>query len=221
MMKILFVYGYGGNTDSAFCRRIREALRPWSEYFEVLCYEYPQHNCAAAKAFLEDVIKRENVDVVVGTSLGAFITLALETDKRKVAINPCMRPTAELPLLKPRPDHPDDVAPSAEMIASYQPYEEKVNTGVGHGKKQVRGLFGEDDELFGTKHFETFRTAYGNAKLMPGGHHGNKDAIPAILSAIRNERNRKNKRDQKREFNHRAHEEYFDELFRRDPDLFC
>lgn len=182
-MKILFIYGFGGNPDSTFCRLIREALAQWSEY-QVLCYEYPQHDCQQAKEFLEGVIARENIDVVVGTSLGGFITLALDTDKRKVVLNPCMRPSVELPLLKPRPGHPEDVAPSAEMIATYTRYEEAVNAGKMLVPNQVTGLFGVADELFGTKYFAPFLRTYGDARLMPGGHHGNSEAIPAVKSTV-------------------------------------
>lgn len=186
-MKILFVYGYGGNPDSTFCRLIREALASptlHGIHYDVCCYEYPQQDCAKAKECLEEIIGREGIDLVIGSSLGAFITLALETDKPKIAINPCMRPSAVLPLLKPRQDHPEDVAPSPEMIATYLPFEEAVNNGAGHASNQVTGLFGCKDELLGAKYFKSFRAAYGNAKPMPGGHRGNKEAIPTIVSAI-------------------------------------
>ncbi len=49
---------------------------------------------------------------------------------------------------------------------------------------QVTGLFGASDELLGTKYFAPFLKAYGDARLMPGGHHGNKEAIPVINSTI-------------------------------------
>ncbi len=182
MEKILFIYGYGGNTTSVLCELLRENLK--SEY-DVRCYEYPQKDCARAKEYLEQIVKDEDIDIIVGASLGGFVTLALEIDKPKVVINPCMRPSVELPLLKPRPDHPDDVAPSAEMIATYAPYEDAVNAGKQHEHKNpVIGLFGQNDELFGTKYFKPFLDAYGDARLIPGTHHDNKKAIPTIVSVI-------------------------------------
>ena len=182
MAKILFIYGYGGNTTSALCKLLRENL---SSEYDVRCYEYPQQDCAKAKEYLEQIVRNEDIDIIVGTSLGGFVTLALETDKPKVVINPCMRPSVELPLLKPRPDHPDDVAPSAEMIATYAPYEDAVNAGKRpEHKSPVIGLFGQNDELFGTKYFKPFLDAYGDARVIPGTHHDNKEAIPTIVSAI-------------------------------------
>ena len=66
-MKILFVYGYGGNPDSTFCRLIREALASptlHGTHYDVCCYEYPQQDCAKAKECLEEIIGREGIDLV-------------------------------------------------------------------------------------------------------------------------------------------------------------
>lgn len=183
MKRILFVYGYGGSPESTFCRLIREAL-PGDE-FEVLCYEYPQQDCAAACDFLQLVLAREPFDLVMGTSLGGFITLRLDTTLPKIVLNPCMLPSVELPQLKPRSDHPDDVAPSAAMIASYKPFEEHVFDPGYNRSTKVCGLFAEEDELLGTRYKQRFLDCYGIARAMPGGHHGNALAVPVIVNVVR------------------------------------
>jgi len=182
MTKILFIYGYGGSPKSKFCKLIREALP--KEEFEVVCYTYPQEDCALARNFLQVVIEREQIDLVMGTSLGGFITLSLATDLPKIVLNPCMIPSVELPLLHPRQDHPDDVLPSAELISTYQPFEEMVNSGSDNHSRRVIGLFANGDELLGTKYKLPFIEAYGEARSMPGSHHGNSEAIPVIVKAV-------------------------------------
>ncbi len=183
MKRILFVYGYGGSPDSTFCTLIREALP--SNEFEVVSYEYPQQDCAAACDYLQQVLARESFDLVMGTSLGGFITLSLNTTLPKIVLNPCMLPSVELPLLKPRPDHPEDAAPSAEMIASYKPFEEHVFDPKYNRSRCVYGLFAKEDELLGTRYKQRFIDCYDIARDMPGGHHGNALAIPVIIKAVR------------------------------------
>lgn len=178
--KLLFVYGFGGSPESTFCRLLREHL-PVGE-FEVLCPVYPQDDCHATKVFLEEFVRKNAVDLVVGTSLGGFVTLCLDVCVPKVVINPCMMPTVELPLLKPRPDHPDDKVASAEMLATYAAYEKKVNH--PQDATRVTGLFATQDEYLGDRYFQSFKDAYGDARRIPGGHHGNKAAMPKLCEAI-------------------------------------
>ena len=121
----------------------------------------------------------------MGTSLGGFLTLSLETELPRVALNPCMEPSDELPKLEPRPGHPKDVKPSQEMIETYKAFEEGVNHGGYNKSPKIIGLFAENDELLGTKYKNSFKAYYDDARKMPGGHHGNKEAIPAIVQAIK------------------------------------
>lgn len=183
MTKILFVYGFGGSPESTFCHLIREAL-PASEY-EVLCYDYPQEDIEATRELLTSIIEREGIDIVIGTSLGGFITLSLDTTLPRVVINPCMMPTVELPKLEPREGHPEDKKPSEEMLAGYKRYEDGVNHGFYNHSPKIIGLFAKNDELLGTKYKKPFKTYYDNARLIPGGHHGNPEAIPAVVQAIK------------------------------------
>jgi len=182
MIKILFIYGYGGSPQSKFRQLISEQLP--HEQFEMLSVEYPQQDCTAARAKLMEVIEREQIDLVMGTSLGGFIALSLPTPLPKIVLNPCMLPTVELPKLEPRPGHPEDVRPSAEMVATYRPYEEHIFDPAYNPSHRVIGLFGEEDELLGTQYIQPFAQCYGEAQTMPGGHHGNAQAVPTIIRTI-------------------------------------
>ena len=182
MKKVLFIYGYGGSPQSRFCTLIREAL-PKGEY-NVLCPQYPQEDCNRANDFLLKYIDENNIDLVIGTSLGGFIALILDTRVPTIVLNPCMVPSVELPKLKPRPDHPDDVRPSAEMIATYKPFEPSAFNKEAIKRRLIVGMFAENDELLGMKYKDAFIDCYDRVRYMPGGHHGNIEAIPSIVSVI-------------------------------------
>lgn len=182
MKNILFIYGYGGSPQSRFCTLIREAL-PQGEY-NVLCPAYPQEDCSRAHDFLCKYMDENAIDLVVGTSLGGFVALTLKARVPTIVLNPCMVPSVELPKLEPRPDHPEDVRPSAEMIATYRPFEPSVFDRETARNRLVVGMFAENDELLGMRYKEAFQDCYSHARHMPGGHHGNEEAIPSIVSVV-------------------------------------
>lgn len=182
MKNILFIYGYGGSPHSRFCTLIREALS--TDEYNVLCPQYPQEDCCQANDFLHKYIDENNIDLVIGTSLGGFIALILDTRVPTIVLNPCMVPSVELPKLEPRPDHPDDVRPSAEMIATYKPFEPLAFNKEAIKRRLIVGVFAENDELLEMKYKDEFIDCYDRVRYMPGGHHGNKEAIPSIVSVV-------------------------------------
>lgn len=179
--RILFVYGYGGSPASTMCTMLRKYLP--KERFDVVSYVYPQHDCALAVTFLQDILASEPFDMVVGTSLGAFITLCLDTKLPKVVVNPCMRPLDELPRLTPRPDHPDDVQPSPELVATYQPFEERLFA-TNHLGEPIVGFFADHDELMGFTYFDVFKEQFGEAHIIPGPHFGNNPGLRQVAAYI-------------------------------------
>ena len=183
MKRILFIYGFGGSPASIFRRLISEAL-PDNEY-EVLCPEYPQDDLEASISLLSKFVEDHHCDLVMGTSLGAFFALCLPTSLPRVVINPCMKPSVELPLLHPRADHPDDKLPSEALVEACKKYEPEVYFRLKNRSLKTIGLFAENDELLETRYKKDFKTYYDDARSMPGGHHGNKEAIPAICQAIK------------------------------------
>ena len=181
MKRVLFVYGYGGSPESNSRRILRELLP--NDKYEVFCPVYPQHDCAQAVEALTQVVRNECIDIVVGTSLGAFIALCLPVDKPKIAINPCMRPTVELPLLRPLPWQTEADMPSPELLATYAPFEQQLFAS-SHRGEDITGVFSEEDELLGTKYVECFDEQFGTVNLVPGGHHGNHAAVTKVAELI-------------------------------------
>lgn len=54
MIRILYVYGYGGSRLSSSVEKLRRHLP--EDRFEVFCYEYPQRDCWMALQFLKQKI---------------------------------------------------------------------------------------------------------------------------------------------------------------------
>lgn len=89
-----------------------------------------------------------------------------------------------MPKLEPRPDHPDDVRPSAEMIATYKPFEPLAFNKEAIKRRLIVGMFAENDELLGMKYKDAFIDCYDRVRYMPGGHHGNIEAIPRFMGSL-------------------------------------
>lgn len=174
--KVLYIYGYGGSSRSISVDKLKKRLP--ADKYEVLCFDYPQEDCAAAIAFLQDKIKEYGIGIVAGSSLGAFIAMCLEGRLRKVIVNPCLYPRAALPELKPLPGKPQ---PSPSLIASYGPFESHVFD--NRGEDSVC-FMADEDELFGNKYREEMEQHYPVTSI-PGGHRISSAAMKIIAEWIK------------------------------------
>lgn len=173
--KVLYVYGYGGSSESASVGKLKSCL-PEAD-FEVMCWNYPQRDCRAAIRFLEHRIKKNHIDIVVGSSLGAFVAMCLKVTCQKIIINPCLVPTIELPKLQPLPGKP---VPSPQLIASYGPYEAKVFDHITEG---THCFMAEHDELLGNT-YRPQMDAHMPVTTIPGGHRLADEALPIIKDVL-------------------------------------
>lgn len=173
--KVLYIYGYGGSPMSSTVGKLQQFL-PCDKY-EVMCFDYPQRDCAAALAFLEEKIKEHNIEVVMGSSLGAFLALCLNVDSKKIIVNPCLVPTVELAKLKPLPGKP---VPTPELIASYGPFESRV---FDHLPAGSHCFMAEHDELLGNT-YRPCMEAHLPTSTIPGTHRLSSDAMPLIVKCI-------------------------------------
>lgn len=110
MMKILYIYGYGSSKESSTYKNLKKLLTN----DDVYCVYYPQENPKESIKILNKFIKDNNIDLVIGSSLGAYICTQLGISQR-IIINPCVHPEIELELLK-NPTVPN------EILDSYKKY---------------------------------------------------------------------------------------------------
>lgn len=174
-VKLLYIYGYGGSRLSSSAVKMRQLLP--ADRFEVLCYDYPQRDCAVALRFLKEKIRRHHIDVVMGSSLGAFLTLCLDVDIPKLVVNPCLVPSVELPKLKSLPGKP---VPTPALIATYAPYESAV---FNHLPEGSHCFMSEQDELLGNRYLDTMQQHLPTTPI-PGGHRLSEDAVKKIIGTI-------------------------------------
>lgn len=182
IIRILFIYGYCSSPQSGTLRLLREALP--SEQYEIICPQYEQEDITLTREFMHNIIREQKIDLVVGVSLGGFITLSLETDLPRIAINPCMRPCRDLPSLTEHKDYPEIVMPSRKFLEGYARFEQGVCTAKYANGSRIKGLFALEDELLGERYVEEFRGAYSECERIPGGHHGNPAAVPFIVKSV-------------------------------------
>lgn len=119
---------------------------------------------------LKDIIKDNTITIVVGHSLGAFYTPALNTDEAfRIVINPCFYSSVEIPKLCPLAD---------EWIEKTSTVEKILYTHItGLIRQTTFAIFSNNDELFSYK--TVFDEIYGtpgikntkNFLAVEGTHH--------------------------------------------------
>lgn len=172
--KLLYIHGYNGSPEGSSCRLFRKHM-PADEW-EVIGMDYNQDDCAVALKQIRETIERECIDLVVGSSLGGFLTL-LTTDIQRIVINPCYSPSVELPKLGPQNGLP---APSRELVATYEAYEPQLKQLDDDDKRLITAYFAEDDELLGETYQDVYIEDISGFYTIPGGHHVSEEAVKQI-----------------------------------------
>lgn len=160
--KILYIYGYGSNpNDSSTMKEVKKVTDELG--YDLVSIHYDQKYPYNGLDELEEYIRDNNIQYVIGHSLGGFITLCIDENVKKVVINPCLKPQFELPKIGNISSH---------MLYDYENLEEWLRSGdetpwVRH-TEDVMGLFGEDDELF--SYYESFKKIYPRAYYIKSDH---------------------------------------------------
>lgn len=168
MKKILYIYGYGSNENSNTKNNLQDVLGKEHYCVESVCYNQLQPD--EAIEYLSNYVENNNVDAVIGSSLGAFYALHLQECKIPVVvINPCMKPTEILPKLG---------CPS-EIVKRFEKYEryDKINL-------NVYSLFGLRDEVL--NYSELFESLFGkmNFSYFNSKHRPTKEELASVKDVI-------------------------------------
>lgn len=178
MKKLLYIHGYNGSPEGRSCQLFRKYM-PQDEW-QVMGMDYDQEDCAKALKQIRETIDREQIDLVVGSSLGGFLTL-LTIGIERVVINPCYSPSAELPKLGPHNGLP---APSPGMVATYAAFEPQLKHFPSKERQLITAYFAEEDELLGDTYQGDYNEDIGGFYEIPGGHHVSEEAVKMILQMI-------------------------------------
>ena len=93
--KILYVFGYGDNPIGEKFISIKKQLN--TKKFDIISDYYAQYSPKEAKYDLENIIKDNNIDIIIGEELGGYLISLLDNCTiKKISINPLTDPIKEL-----------------------------------------------------------------------------------------------------------------------------
>ena len=131
MKTIVYLHGY--NSSGSTGRRLQNML---DGKYNVLAPRLSKNADEAIKT-AQDLIDSNDVAMVIGSSLGGFVSLNVRAPF-KLIINPTLEPSATLPLI----DCPQ------ELASSYKKYEERFRNEIDDNvRAHTYGMFGAKDNL--------------------------------------------------------------------------
>lgn len=171
MKKILYIHGLKrgtGNTESQTATSLRRVLD--KDRYSVIAPRFST-NGEEALNLARKIIREEQIEIVIGSSLGGFITLCLRGIP-KIVINPCVRPDLELP--------------KRGNSAITQSYSELVGSLwdniTPEEQEQTIGVFSDKDELFSYR--DEFLQHYPKVLDIEDGHRISEHNIHQVVVSI-------------------------------------
>ena len=159
---ILYVHGLGGSKESTTCKNLREILRDCTIFAD----DFDLFDVAGTQKKIENLIAEHDIGTLIGSSFGAFYVLARKALPFRIVINPCMKPSIEIPKLDPSiPEKTVEDLQKLESAIYVTP--EKTENGIFTSvmKTTTFGIFGLCDELFSYREF--FEKKYGREFEIP------------------------------------------------------
>ncbi len=166
-MEVLYIHGFNGSPSGStgtFVRKRFGKANVVAPQFDLMDHE-------ATRAKIEELLAAGGIKIVVGHSFGGFYALeAAREGIFTIAVNPCMRPSVEIPRLSETP------VPE-EWVAAFRGREVRLCASVPEEvRRSTFAVFGKEDELFSYKDLwlETFSTdsvrGHRDWIMVPGGH---------------------------------------------------
>ena len=167
----LYIHGFMGNPKGGTFETLNKTLKNW----DVHSIPFPELHTDISKTHLliKNYCKENNIELLVGASLGAFYVLQYEDLINKLVINPCMYPSIEIPKLKDRTTG-ESIRLSEKVLSDLRIMEKYENISEEQ-KKRTFGIFAKDDELFHFK--DSFDKLFGSqnsqkpSSILINGHH--------------------------------------------------
>ena len=155
MKNILYIHGLNSDKNSYTFKILKSSLKDYNWYtdtFDLLDTDATTHH-------IEEIIRTNQITTVVASSLGAFYGLNIRVSLAKILINPCMKPSIEIPKLA------DNV-----NVEAFEKMEDDIYSNIDSELRMCTySVFGDRDELF--DYSEMFTQLYGkNFIRVSGGH---------------------------------------------------
>ena len=176
MIKILYVHGYNGKPDGGSFQKLAkyaEVADFGGEEVEMHSFDYDAEDPYDAIKRLNQYYHENNIDLIIGSSLGGFLAAGCDYTCR-IVVNPCWVPSEELPKV--------GYAGYLEEYKELERYWEEETKSID--TELCIGCFAPGDELLGTKYLEDFRFHFRETHEIPGGHHLSEEAAKMIMTEI-------------------------------------
>jgi predicted esterase YcpF (UPF0227 family) len=171
MMNILYIHGYNGSPYGNTYALFDGIIDKTSTTLHTIDYD-PTQPIVAIES-IKQYIKDNNINLIIGSSLGGFLTMHLYGYSR-IVINPCWDPATELPLI-------DYTGPTEEYERLRHSLVEELDNEERH---LCSGCFAPLDELLCTKYLEIFQQFFNRTYIIPGGHQVSAEAVVKIVNEI-------------------------------------
>lgn len=176
MIKILYVHGYNGKPDGESFQKLAkhaEVADFGGEKVEMHSFDYDAEDPYDALKRLNQYYYENNIDLIIGSSLGGFLAAGCDFTCR-IVVNPCWVPSEELPKVG---------------YTGYMEDYKSLEQYWGEETKTIDtelciGCFAPADELLGTKYMEEFKKHFKEVYEIPGGHHISEEAARKIMTEI-------------------------------------
>lgn len=169
-MRLLYVHGYNGNPYGDSYQTLRTAC---SDRYELFTIDYDSEFPSQAISNIFAFIKENKIDVVIGASLGGFLTMNLYGVSR-IVVNPCWNPAEELLKLGYKGN-----------IKSYELLFDRMLDSLDFEEKNLcSGVFSADDELLGRKYVDVFKKYFAAQYDIVGEHRISEKMAQEIINNI-------------------------------------
>lgn len=181
---ILYIWGYNSSPQSNTITWLKNAI---GNDYNIVSDYYAQYNPKDALYDIENLIRQYRPALIIGSSLGGYLTLELNTRIPKLLINPCIHPEETLPTLKN--DEGENIVPE-HIIENYKNYAKTHKVFRNAIKQRTFSVLATYDEVLGDKHYDSIKTYCNITKFSEQGHHNTEESInnvvvPLILDILK------------------------------------
>lgn len=180
-IRIGYVHGYLGSASGESFKRLKKFAPEW---VEIIPLEYDDRNGELAMESLHNLVQEHNINFLIGSSLGGFLTLNMWGYPR-IVINPCYHPSVELPKLGASKEYVDSFKLFEEDLKKYNDHEEREN---------VTAVFGDKDELLGLRYMNEYNEDFKYSYLVESEHRVSEEAAKFIMTHVVTEKMKQMKR---------------------------
>ena len=166
---VMYIHGFRSGANGSKRDQLQEYF---GERYKVIA---PEVDADPEKSLVKinEIIEREKPEIIIGTSLGGWMTLMCDSDHAQlVVVNPCTDPAMtlgqwkgqELPYFCKRLDGMQTYTLTQEVLDKYKHYD--IEKAIKEKEGRIHALCSSSDELIGDLHIRTLAPLLDKERLM-------------------------------------------------------